>query len=470
MNRSFINFSFRILFFLLLGLFFSTCGGIKNIAVPAVQERPVYQEDYSRVYFTQYQGQKYENDSAIWLALEGRFDKVETIKFDSLSGGGKVLDTKVEEGKIEFLYQPDKSSVGSESSLTQFMVRIYRDKKKKQLQGFKIQLEDYSVSKSFVESIENPGFWKWIPIESLKCRDASSSGLGFRASKNSKNLLIFLKGGGICFNEITCNANPKSFNGIDWQANTFINRSILNASEPTNPFKDWNVMYYPYCSGDVFSGNNPEKNISGFSNFLIGLREILPAIQKDREIENILLVGTSAGGLGVLLNFEQLYNYLENPKIKYTVIDNAGVVLLNETFPPCFYQMMDRELHFEIPPDIADYSRKTYDIPIKNIYEYTSGKYPNVQFGLSASYQDLVFRFFYGFGADNCNQNRAIKSTVISGEEYTQALLDLEREVKQIPGNNWSFFFNKGNKHVLETEFDRGFSTWMRNLVERRLD
>jgi hypothetical protein len=54
------------------------------------------------------------------------------------------------------------------------------------------------------------GAWTWVPFPRALCRDGSSTGIGVNLG-NSDHLMIFVEGGGACFNLATCNGNPSSF-------------------------------------------------------------------------------------------------------------------------------------------------------------------------------------------------------------------------------------------------------------------
>lgn len=409
------------------------------------------------------------SENAVMLSRPlNRIPRKYEIKVVIKEGKGQIQNVVVNpvEKKIEFKYIPDQSVVIGSGKYTYFDLYL-QDLNGRTLEQVKNnKIFDYRINRK-LEGLEfEDGKWTWLDVPGMKCRDGSATGIGFKSFANSKKLMVFLKGGGICFNEITCATNPKSYDEGNWNRNRVIDGSVLNSEEPTNPFKDWNVVYFPYCSGDLFSGNKTEDNRHGFSNIEKGLRHIIEYLKIDRGIEEVLVYGTSAGGLGVLLNFEQVYNMVNDKKVKFTVVDNAGAIFLDEIFPPCFYKKIDDAVHLNLPSDIADYSSKKYDVPIKHIYEYTSGKYPDIQFGFSSSQEDTIFRFFYGLGKNNCNQHTQIKINMVTAHKYRQSLLNLEREVLQNPNNNWKFFFSPGSKHVLDTQVEKGFSGWLRRLTE----
>ena len=57
--------------------------------------------------------------------------------------------------------------------------------------------------------------WKAVPVEGTVCRDGTSTGYGINVNPSSRNLLIFMEGGGACFNSISCLQNPDSWAPTD---------------------------------------------------------------------------------------------------------------------------------------------------------------------------------------------------------------------------------------------------------------
>ena len=50
--------------------------------------------------------------------------------------------------------------------------------------------------------------WQWVGMPDSYCRDGSEAGFFVRYGLDSTKLLIYLEGGGACFNDQTCGLNP----------------------------------------------------------------------------------------------------------------------------------------------------------------------------------------------------------------------------------------------------------------------
>src|SRR6266849_3054302 len=96
--------------------------------------------------------------------------------------------------------------------------------------------------------------WTAVPVAGSLCMNNQATGFGVNIAPNSTKLLIYLEGGGACFNAITCSSVPKSWAPVDSSLTAISGRQLFSRSDP-NPFKDWNIVYVPYCSGDTFTGS-----------------------------------------------------------------------------------------------------------------------------------------------------------------------------------------------------------------------
>src|SRR6185312_8681365 len=57
------------------------------------------------------------------------------------------------------------------------------------------------------------GTWTWVPFPDTSCRDGSSAGIAVSLKSASSKLVIFVQGGGACFDAVTCAVNPANTGG-----------------------------------------------------------------------------------------------------------------------------------------------------------------------------------------------------------------------------------------------------------------
>src|SRR5436190_1437055 len=118
-----------------------------------------------------------------------------------------------------------------------------------------------------------PGMWTYTDIDGAVSRDGSPAGFYYKPSATgNKNLLIYLAGGGACQDNFFCNMNPPN-KSMSLTAES-IGSGVLNVAGPSdeaqnpslerwqsgifkddqaNPVKDWNMVFIPYVTGDVFA-------------------------------------------------------------------------------------------------------------------------------------------------------------------------------------------------------------------------
>lgn len=143
----------------------------------------------------------------------------------------------------------------------------------------------------------------------------------------SKNLVVYFEGGGACWDNLTCSFPiaglpaqvPQFFvpavpPGIE---QTLVD-GIFSTSNAANPVRDWNMVYIPYCTGDIHTGSATKTYTSvghpvlpvppgtpitiqhrGYDNFMVVLDWMKRHIAAPK---NVLVTGVSAGGYGATAN------------------------------------------------------------------------------------------------------------------------------------------------------------------------
>lgn len=179
--------------------------------------------------------------------------------------------------------------------------------------------------------------------------DGATSGNGqeyyalLRKGKVNKTIVMFM-GGGVSFNQEMAAAPNSMFTPSS--ANTFycddgrvvndmVARFGILSKVPTNPFRDWNVLFLPYSTGDFhigtgeyrYTGKDGSQKIlyhHGYTNYKI-------AIDKAKEIlgsqpDQLLVTGCSAGGFAAALLTETVMR--DFPQCKdITCMVDSGYIL-----------------------------------------------------------------------------------------------------------------------------------------------
>jgi hypothetical protein len=301
----------------------------------------------------------------------------------------------------------------------------------------------------------NPGAWTWIAVDGALSRDGSPAGFFYKYSKTgSKNLLVYLAGGGVCADGFFCNMNPPNkeasltaenvgagvFNifGPDQEAqDPTLERwqSGIFKDDPANPARDWNMVFIPYVTGDVFFGSKPNGTVPmvdgtfqfvGKSNMTKFISRIVPSF-KDAEIA--VLSGSSAGGIGALLNLPALMDsYIDlGTGARVFVLDDAGPFFDDQHLEVCI-QKRYRDLYAldeSMPMDCPACRSADGGGLVKGYLAYLADKYPEgVLGGLVDSDQDEIMKFFFSEGLENCTyiENPIVGLLAYPQDRYPAAL------------------------------------------------
>jgi hypothetical protein len=204
--------------------------------------------------------------------------------------------------------------------------------------------------------------WTWYDqVAGAKCADGSATGFAVNPlSTGNGKVMFFLEGGGLCADKGSCTPPFATTTHLNYGASTFASemtssssksetvnlapfgsytwskvqgaRGIWDRTSSSNPFRNYNFVFVPYCTADLFLGNRHDTSSGfpgvrtasqswfvGFSNFRVfaqAAQAMFPAPP------SIALVGGSAGGFGTLYNYGQLKALY--PETPMTVISDSG--------------------------------------------------------------------------------------------------------------------------------------------------
>ena len=300
---------------------------------------------------------------------------------------------------------------------------------------------DLIGSGPLAEAAANPGTWTFVETEGAKCRDGSDTGFGVRLQEGAENLMIYLEGGGACFNQATCSQNPSSFDANDFAALAAArgDAGIFNSTRSDNPVGTWNMVYVPYCTGDVHGGSAPNATVPGVAGMqqFVGHQNVALYLDiLDRylgDADNVLLTGASAGGFGTLVNFAQVADTFEGAGL--TLYDDSGPIFFaDDVLSPALGGQFAALYNF--PASFpADAGALFAPDGLQGVYDYYDARYPDAEFGLSSYLEDQTIRFFFGFGQPD---------GTITGPEYTAGLLDLNAMAPE----RWAAYYAPGATHT----------------------
>src|ERR1700722_18815468 len=109
--------------------------------------------------------------------------------------------------------------------------------------------------------------WTWVPFADASCANGTPTGLGVNLTgKPGARALIYLEGGGACWSDVTCYTFMTAVNfstgygeanfTADTASELALPGGFFDRTAAANPFKDYDYVYVPYCTGDIHAGNN----------------------------------------------------------------------------------------------------------------------------------------------------------------------------------------------------------------------
>ena len=299
---------------------------------------------------------------------------------------------------------------------------------------------------AFTAARANLGQWTFVPVGGAKCRDGSDTGFGVRLQEGATDLMVYLQGGGACFNASTCQTNPSSYGAAEFATQANLNDGILSTAE-SNPVGDWNAVFVPYCTGDIHGGSAPGVTLPGGE--ALGEQQFVGHLNIEAYLDlmepyfgdpnKVLLAGSSAGGFGSLVNFPAVDESFSDSQTY--LLDDSGPIFFDDTvLSPQLGGGLS--LFYGFAQTIPEAPSVLQPDGLQNIYSYLATTYPESRFALTSYLQDPTIRFFFGFGQPD---------QTITADEYAAGL----RDVRDRLPSEWGTYFANGEVHTFLLDSDR---------------
>jgi hypothetical protein len=294
--------------------------------------------------------------------------------------------------------------------------------------------------------------WTWIDTPENRCGDGSPTGVGVSLTKATDDVLFFLEGGGACWDASTCfgvvstafyiGGYGKNEFDTDPQRAPMLPLQLDNAS---NPFRGMNIIYIPYCTGDVHAGkriatyqvNGEAKQAYhyGALNFEAVLKRAVATFPRAKRV---WIAGDSAGGFGAALNFPRAFAAF--PLARVGVLDDSGQPVQPA---PDRWQAWKAAWGLEAPDGCA-----ACDGDVGAYVDYYRAAYPDSRFGLISFLDDSVISSFMG----------------LSAADFQSELDALTKRIDDWPYAG--YFIIQGALHVgMLTANSPQLDTWLERLV-----
>lgn len=190
--------------------------------------------------------------------------------------------------------------------------------------------------------------WQKVEIPGTVCGNGSQYKFFVNYSDQTDNLVVVFEPGGACWDYPSCTgasgirgaANPDGLPDDHYELAPFIS-PFLQREDPTSPTSSWNMVYVPYCTGDVHTGNNvitytdetgqgPDVvfHHKGHDN----VQQVIGWIDQNfTHVPKMLATGCSAGGAGAITNYFFLRNGVSAAQQGY-LLDDSGPIFPSSGF------------------------------------------------------------------------------------------------------------------------------------------
>jgi Pectinacetylesterase len=310
------------------------------------------------------------------------------------------------------------------------------------------------------------GQWQFEPIDGAVCGNGEPTGIGMNLNAENRRVLIFLRGGGGCWDVDSCYGGLPlaSFLSSGYGEDEFVEEIahkgeiyFFPREETKNPFREDNYFYIPYCTGDLHTGDkltdygdadNPLPTYHmGRINLELALERIAELIPNPTRL---VVSGGSAGGYGAIINYHLFSERF--PDVPAYLIDDSGPPLTSEFLVPELIELWQQAWNLEgaMPPDCEECATD-----LSAFVPYYIAKYPHNRMALLSFTQDYTVSMYLGLNLD----------------EFDAALQSLTADYFE-GHDNFNYFYADAVDHVLTMQTETVVSEnvviwdWLTEMVE----
>ena len=291
--------------------------------------------------------------------------------------------------------------------------------------------------------------WTWVDVPGTACANGAQTGVGVNFTSKSTDVLVFLEGGGACWDGASCYGGQSVSTYLTgYGATEFATdpQRVLFATSRVagNPFRDMNMIYVPYCTGDVHAGDNvvnhPYLGIDhvthhvGGRNLAVVLARVAATFPK---AERVWIAGDSAGGFGAALSVQLAKKNFPNAKLG--ILDDSGQPV---SPAPGRWESWKTAWNLQTPSDCPACATD----PTAFVHYYQSA-HPDVTFALLSFNPDPVISGFMGI-------------------DLVTFSTELGATLAQIGQGHTRYYVALGSSHVVLTTQTPGLSAWLQQMVD----
>jgi hypothetical protein len=220
--------------------------------------------------------------------------------------------------------------------------------------------------------------WAWVPYPDAKCGRGTSTGIGIHDAAS-------------CAGGKAANLDGYDKTKLASELSMFSAGSVFDRSSDTNPFRDYSLVFVPYCTGDFHTGDRVSEygiHHVGFSNLKKYLANIVPTFC---DAERVVLTGSSAGGFGSTFNYAQVKEAFG--KTRVDLIDDSGPYLRPPYMSAAWQAKLRSAWGFvgNLPKGCTGCETEWH-----NLYPFLAKTYPDARLSLVMAKMDYSIGTYFG--------------------------------------------------------------------------
>ena len=294
--------------------------------------------------------------------------------------------------------------------------------------------------------------WQWMPVAQTRCGNGSGTGYGWQPAAQSRRLVMFFQGGGACRSYLECyvlHTASRVTQGYDAEhfaeeAEKLQNNFVLTS--PTGPFHTMNMAWFPYCTGDLHAGRQIFREFDGRQTYHVGALNVgkymADIATRVGPIDDVWLVGFSAGGFATLLNAASAKTTF--PQARIHIIDDSGLAFAKSSRVPTRWGTTP------FPSDCSGCAKN-----LSLMFPYLARANPEGRFAYVSYTRDTILPLFF-------------HRTQLDFRREAQAFAN-SLDLLQLP--NLSYFYVPGRGHVVAENPDATvdnirWTDWVAELID----
>ncbi len=218
---------------------------------------------------------------------------------------------------------------------------------------------------------------------------------------HADKLIIDFRGGGACWNSLTCSVAGALFAEEVGELDDLLDRigkdgigGIYHDDHEDYPFANWTLVHVPYCTGDIHWGDATvdygafELHHKGFVN----TQAVLSWVYENYpDPEHVLVTGCSAGAYGAIFHSAYIAAHYQDASIR--VLGDSGAGIITSTFFEESFPNWNATDH--LPPNVPRLQKPPAELTSADLYAGVAQAFPDHRFAHYSSNYDADQTFYF---------------------------------------------------------------------------